>query len=402
VASKTLHLFTAEFPHGIKSEPFLETELTYLAGAFEDARIYPSHIVRNKRFTPKNFVIDNSLGLINALRRKKISAVLRNPILTFRIFRSEIEDKGVKKVFQNYKVLFDILAREILKFETLRKSNRFNTIDIYYDYWYINSGLSLAIAKHKKLIQHNIVRTHRYDLYDEEWGSLGVPFRRFIGQNTSTITFISESGLQYFNQRTRGNFRNKLEIYRLGIKSIGNQVTKKKSQIYHLVSCSGVTKRKNILEIARLLEGVSAEIKWIHFGDGPLFEELKELVKTLPKNIDVNLKGHCKNAEVMDFYKKNFVDGFISLSNSEGVPVSMMEAIAHGIPIFAKDVGGISEIVKPNLTGMLVNDSVSVNEQFEEFLFTSFDREAIQLFQKAHFDAEKNYTIFVENLMLRL
>jgi glycosyltransferase involved in cell wall biosynthesis len=41
----------------------------------------------------------------------------------------------------------------------------------------------------------------------------------------------------------------------------------------------------------------------------------------------------------------NSVDLFLNVSTTEGVPVSIMEAFSAGIPVYATNVGGTSEIV---------------------------------------------------------
>ena len=62
-------------------------------------------------------------------------------------------------------------------------------------------------------------------------------------------------------------------------------------------------------------------------------------------DIDLHLFGHLDNNEIFNMYKNNSYDYFITLSESEGLPVSIMEAISCGIPVIATAVGGITEIV---------------------------------------------------------
>ena len=49
----------------------------------------------------------------------------------------------------------------------------------------------------------------------------------------------------------------------------------------------------------------------------------------------------------------NDFDLFVNMSLSEGIPVSIMEAISFGIPIIATNVGGNAEIVNDE-TGVLI------------------------------------------------
>ena len=49
-------------------------------------------------------------------------------------------------------------------------------------------------------------------------------------------------------------------------------------------------------------------------------------------------------------------------SISEGIPVSIMEACAMGMPILATDVGGVNEIVYDGVNGILLPDTATVEE----------------------------------------
>ena len=65
--------------------------------------------------------------------------------------------------------------------------------------------------------------------------------------------------------------------------------------------------------------------------------------------------GAIQNVEVYKYYNEHCADLFINVSSSEGLPVSIMEAISFGIPVIATDVGGTGEIVKNGISGFLIN-----------------------------------------------
>jgi len=48
------------------------------------------------------------------------------------------------------------------------------------------------------------------------------------------------------------------------------------------------------------------------------------------------------------------VDGFLLISNWEGLPISILEAMRAALPVIASDVGGVSEAVIDKVTGYLV------------------------------------------------
>jgi glycosyltransferase involved in cell wall biosynthesis len=63
-------------------------------------------------------------------------------------------------------------------------------------------------------------------------------------------------------------------------------------------------------------------------------------------------------------------DVFILPSFAEGVPVSLMEAMACGVPVIATHVGGIAELIGHDETGLLVpaSDPVALRDAIASYL----------------------------------
>ncbi len=74
-------------------------------------------------------------------------------------------------------------------------------------------------------------------------------------------------------------------------------------------------------------------------------------------------KGQVSNEDIHKYYKENRVDCFLTTSASEGLPVSIMEAMSYGIPVVATDVGGIGELIDGN--GELIPADPSVSEVYK-------------------------------------
>jgi len=94
------------------------------------------------------------------------------------------------------------------------------------------------------------------------------------------------------------------------------------------------------------------KLYFIMFGDGPDYHKLKMLVNNSDYSNHILLPGH--EAEVLK-YIKGGVDMVINPSLSEGLPNIILESMALEVPVIASDVGGVSEIVSNNETGILVN-----------------------------------------------
>lgn len=115
--------------------------------------------------------------------------------------------------------------------------------------------------------------------------------------------------------------------------------------------------------------------------------------------------GNVPNNQIIDFYKQNNIDCFITTSESEGLPVSIMEAESSGIPIIATDVGGISEMIANN--GILLPANPTREDVAEAIIkimqSSSHDKRNMsnssRLIWEKYFDAEKNAKKFIELLV---
>jgi colanic acid/amylovoran biosynthesis glycosyltransferase len=104
-------------------------------------------------------------------------------------------------------------------------------------------------------------------------------------------------------------------------------------------------------------------------GDGPLRRELEELVKQLGLQKAVAFLGFLGQTELRQLYETSHIFLHPSElppdSNQEGIPNSMLEAMASGLPVVATRHGGIPEAVTDGVHGLLVP------ERDEEGLATS-------------------------------
>ena len=128
-----------------------------------------------------------------------------------------------------------------------------------------------------------------------------------------------------------------------------------------VVSCSSLVKGKRVNLIVKALAKLALDVEWVHFGDGDQCDEVEDLaIRLLPDNVNYKFMGNVKNSEIMAYYANESVDCFITTSESEGAPVSIMEAMSFGIPIIGTDVGDVGFMVEGN--GILLSDNPHVAE----------------------------------------
>jgi colanic acid/amylovoran biosynthesis glycosyltransferase len=95
-------------------------------------------------------------------------------------------------------------------------------------------------------------------------------------------------------------------------------------------------------------------------GEGPQLEELQSLARELQLGGAVDFVGFVSQEELRKIFYSSHI--FLHPSetgrdgNQEGVPNSMLEAMASGLPVFATRHGGIPEAIEDNVSGILVNE----------------------------------------------
>lgn len=403
IKNRTLFLFTSGFPYS-NSEAFIETEIKYLSKSFKKIYIVPSMTSETKRNLPENVsIIDEYADLIFS-KKERVSNLLMNPILVFKAFYLEIQSKGLSTVLKNLIYLLDYLAQKLIIAKAFKKNKGiFDENAVLYSYWFCKFTLALGILKFKNPSIKFITRAHGYDLYDEVWeNNMGLPFRLFKTTMVDKVYCVSKKGQNYFKSKVPKKLKQKIEFSYLGVESYPINFKEKQQEVKTIVSCSGITKPKNLNEIVDILKTIKTPINWILFGDGPERNNLLEKSKQLPSNINFDFRGLVNNTTIIKFYQKNPVDLYISLSKSEGIPVSMMEAISFGIPILATKVGGVPEIVLDGITGFLVGSDDDIETKikvFKKAIQFEFDSNKIKEFHTLNFEAKNNYNSFIQRIM---
>jgi glycosyltransferase involved in cell wall biosynthesis len=295
-----------------------------------------------------------------------------------------------------------ILAESILKARELSTFIEARGLHhaLFYDYWFQNSTLALALLRASNQVSVAVARAHGFDLYDERWPSGRVPFREFKTRGLDRIFPVSDFGKRYLEQRAPWASE-RIQVRRLGVRqhSIPDRLERK---VPLVVSCGTLLPFKRSHLIPEVLELLGRPVRWIHFGDGPDRKRVEAAAQRLPDRVSWELREDVPNSEVMQFYKDEPVDAFISLSVSEGVPVSMMEAISFGIPLIGMQAYGIPEIATPETGICLPLDATpaqAASALSEALTEGRFDRASIREFFLHNYEASGNYTKFADDLI---
>ncbi len=125
---------------------------------------------------------------------------------------------------------------------------------------------------------------------------------------------------------------------------------------------------QDILPLLPELMKTHPHLRLVVVGDGTHTRHLKKQVGQLHIGAQVSFVGQKEFSEVRRYLQAT--DIFVNPSHSEGLPRSVLEAAAAGLPIIASDVGGTEEIIEDGLSGLLVQpkDTAAFSHAFKSFL----------------------------------
>ncbi|MDK2789540.1 MAG: hypothetical protein PWP15_47 [Methanothermococcus sp.] len=120
-----------------------------------------------------------------------------------------------------------------------------------------------------------------------------------------------------------------------------------------------LSKQKNIFNLIKAFKSLNYDLDI--YGDGELKEKIEELIKDLKLDDKVKLKGTVPNSElpsILNQYKIYVLPSFY-----EGMPKTLLEAMACGLPCLGTDVEGTREVIIHGENGWLTNtDLESINK----------------------------------------
>lgn len=128
-----------------------------------------------------------------------------------------------------------------------------------------------------------------------------------------------------------------------------------------------------MVEVAKEVTARSNKIRFDLAGEGPMLKDIQCLIRKFDLEKYFVLRGFIN--DINNFYQG--LDIYLNTSLHEGIPMSVLEAMAHGIPPIVPNVGGLKEIVTDGVDGYLV-DSGNLHD-FAERCLSLYRDEALRL-----------------------
>lgn len=372
--TKDLVIFTSSFPYWTPTESsFIMPELDSLRNKFDNIIIVPeraSGTICNYTESLQGITVDDSMSRLPYSRHRllKASHLLNRKVMSLTLSDlstySNINQLASGVSFNINAVCFAGCIKRLMKRHALRPDNT-----LFYTFWFdhITSALALLCDK---LPLNIITRVHGVDLYDFRVTYRSAKLRDFTMSRLIKVYCASDTARRYLIERHPSHSA-KTVMSHLGSPALltdlptpagnGNDIT--------FFSCSRIAAEKRVHLNYRLIRALAISrpdmnFRWTHIGTGDKLASLiNEVTHQCPANLSVTIESdRIDNENVHQFYHDNRVDWFMLMSETEGgVPVSICEAMSHGVPVIAASSGAIPEIVDSS-TGLLLSHDPDDNE----------------------------------------
>ncbi|MEL3970746.1 glycosyltransferase [Rossellomorea oryzaecorticis] len=408
---QSLILLTSRFPYS-PGEEFIYNEVKVLAEKFDKIIIVPTNQEcwnldkPHNRELPGNVKVEILKSPIKNIKYRKmlnlVKGLTNSQVRSW--YKKDVHNAGkfgLKGKIKLYKWVADAnqIRNQIGPIEKKAEGG-----SIYYSYWLTPAAASLAMEKERRSIKA-VSRVHGGDLYSERHSPPYLPLQEEVIRFLDKTFSISGNGKQYLTNKF-SEINHKIEVNRLGTKGIELSYgeMERKSDVLKLVSVSYLKSVKRVHLIAEAIKKAAVPIHWVHIGDGPEKERIQNIIEEFPEQSKGELAGNLTNDEVIQTLGSQPFDVFLNVSESEGIPVTIMEAFSAKIPAIATDVGGTTEVVNERNGWLLDKDfdpeqiTQILNDLFMQPGTLQPKREEAYHTWKNKYSSDDNYVRFAENL----
>ncbi len=244
----------------------------------------------------------------------------------------------------------------------LRSFRLLHEISIIHAHWIIPSGLIgalLSCITRKDLV----VSVHSSDLWMINRNILMRKVGVFIFQKAKIITIVSGAQRQVIKDILRHRYDvNKVIKIPMGVDDLFETKTEELKNYdemgdhnFKVLFLGRLVKVKGVEYLIKAMRGMD-KMELLVYGDGKEEKRLKFLASKL--GVNVLFSGGKTKFEKHKLIEHSDVVVVPSIvekdGRTEGLPIVLLEALAHGKPVIASRVGGIQEIIKDKINGILV------------------------------------------------
>jgi len=199
---------------------------------------------------------------------------------------------------------------------------------------------------------------HRWDIKEGNMLKEKVKSARFV-------RCISEHGKHELLEIFGGNYLERIKVIHMGVKTpIDASESDEPKGFFTIVTPANLLEvkgHKYLIEACLNLvrQGIK-NFQCFFYGDGPLRVKLESLIREKKLTNFVKMPGVLPHEKLIEIYKNKEIDlvvlpSITTKTEHEGIPVSLMEAMAYGIPVISTNTGGIPELLSRG-AGIIVEE----------------------------------------------
>ncbi|MDP3701022.1 MAG: glycosyltransferase [Hylemonella sp.] len=242
----------------------------------------------------------------------------------------------------------------------IRRAVARGEVDVIHAHWVLPQGLAARMALLGLRRQPRLVCTsHGGDLLGFDGGAMRA-LKRWVLQRAVMLTTVSQ--LIADKAQAIGVGPLKLQVIPMGIDTVQMQAESGVQRAaQELLFVGRMVEKKglpNLLEAMASVRALWPQVTLTLVGDGPLRPALEAQCQTLGLQACVRFVGALPNAQLPAYYNRATVCVAPSVvtaeGDQEGLPVTLMEAMACRCPVVASRLGGIAEVIEHEVSGLLV------------------------------------------------
>lgn len=330
---------TVAFPYG-PHEAFFASEVRELVSLAHEVTVVPTRPVRGL-IPYRAFAADVVRLPLFGLQTFALAAATfaRRPLQTLRVIgRLLSAHHGAAAKFKNLAVLPKALA--VAHEVTRRKVEHVHAL------WLSTPATVAYVVSEITGIPWS-ASAHRFDVFTDNL------LREKI-ESASFVRAISENTRRLLLERAGDDLSERCKVVHLGVDVPAALAMRRKERTVRLLCPAQLVPKKGhayLLEALALLRDHGIPFACDLAGDGPLADDLKQKVDELGLTASVSMCGNMPHDILLSRLGRSFYDVVVLASvdvdgqPGEGIPVSLMEAMAVGIPCVATRTGGVPELI---------------------------------------------------------
>lgn len=164
----------------------------------------------------------------------------------------------------------------------------------------------------------------------------------------------------------------------------------------NILFLSRIEKTKGIEELINAMPKVIQKFPTVHFniaGTGAYLNKIKNHNVSIQYKTNITFNGYVRDIQKFKLFQQQNIFVFPSYYG-EGCPVSVLEAIAVGLPIIYTEVGALPDILEDNKNGILIQKE-SVSELEEALIKLIEQKELREKFYKNNIELSKNFDLSI-------